>query len=825
MADGGAKWGARMKDSKAGFEAFAAVTDWRLEKSTLNLDVRTNAGKDARLAFRAVSPGTWRMMVRTPGAPAARPTPMVIPTETTPVPLAAKEKDGRLLVSGPELGLEIGLDPWGLRFIDRNGRAILADNPADVDGLGRPAVPPFGLVSGPGRGASISASFHLTPDERLYGLGEKFTRLDKAGRRFVSWTLDALGSTSERSHKNVPFLWSSRGFGLFLDTGARIAWDLGSTSLQSWAFEAEIPALDIYVFHGPRPDRILAAFTALTGRAPALPKWSFGLWLSSGGTYRDQASIEALLDGVEKHRLPADVIHIDPWWMRWRNYCDFEWDSRAFPHPERLIRRIHELGLKLCLWEHPYISVESELYELGKAKGYFVLRPDGGVYVIDYGLSLAPRPDGRVRLAGPKETWNAPVAIIDLTNPAARAWFQDLHRPLLRAGVDVFKTDFGEDIPEDARFHDGRTGTTMHNLYPLLYNAAVFEVTAEEKGRGLVWSRSGTAGSQRFPVAWSGDPASDFDSLAATVRGGLSAGMSGIPFWSHDIGGYRGTPDAELYIRWAQFGLFSSHSRMHGASPREPWLFGKRALDIVKKIAVLRYRLFPYISSTALEARDTGMPVIRALPLVFPDDRNAAAWDHEYMFGPSFLVAPVIRRMDDLGCSKGRPAGPPRYPVYLPRGEWVDYWTGRTYRGPAVIDASAPLDILPLFVRAGAIVPMMRAGRRIQEGRVDPLEVEIYPLGSSRYALLEEEGQTDFRLERERKGHVLDWSGTFQRKLGIRAGRGRKITEAFLEDGKKRTPLPAAAGGSGAALVWIPSSRSEKGRVQLFFSTKNPVVT
>jgi alpha-D-xyloside xylohydrolase len=775
-----------VKGTIAAFEAFAAVTGWKLEGRALELRLRTSGGKAALIVARAVSPETWKLSILPPGAPATRPTPMVVPAKMDRISLAAKEKGGRLFVTGPELALEVWLDPFGLRFVDRAGRAVLAGDAGDVDGLGRPAVPPLGSFNGPDGGSSIAASFHLDPGERLFGLGEKFTRLDKAGQRVVSWTVDALGSTSERSHKNVPFLWSSRGFGLFADTSARIAWDLGATSLQSWTFKAETASLDLYVFHGPRPERILAAYTALTGRVPAVPKWSFGLWLSSGGTYRDQASIEALLDGIERHRLPADVVHIDPWWMRWRRYCDFEWDRRAFPDPEGLIRRIHGLGLKLCLWEHPYVSIESELFEYGKAKGFFIRRPDGEVTVIDYGLSLAPRPDGRARLAGPEETWNAPVAVIDLTNPGARLWFQDLHRPLFRMGVDVFKTDFGEDIPGDARFHDGRTGREMHNLYPLLYNAAVFEVTAEEKGRGLVWSRSGTAGSQRFPVCWSGDPASDFDSLAATVRGGLAAGMSGIALWSHDIGGYRGTPDPELYVRWAQFGLFSSHSRMHGDSPREPWRFGEEALAVVRKYAALRYRL-PYIRSAALEAGLTGMPVLRALPLVFPDDPNTAVWDHEYMFGPSFLVAPVIRRMADLARTGGRRSGPPSFPVYLPPGEWIDYWTGRKHRGPAVVDRTVPLAVLPLFVRAGAIVPMMKKALRIPEGPVDPLELDVYPSGSSAYTFFEDEGRTDFRLEPLKSGCSLEWSGPFPRAIVIRAGRVT-LRPSRSEKGKVRLP-------------------------------------
>jgi alpha-D-xyloside xylohydrolase len=681
-------------------DPIVAVTGWKLERTGLALDLRTASGRAARLVARAVSPEAWKLTLVPEGSEPPRPTPMVVAANVHPLRLTVKAKEnGRILITGAELRLEIRLDPFGVRFLDRSEQSVLTDNPGDIDGLGRPAVPCLGFALSPGGApAGITAAFHLRPGERLYGLGEKFTRLDKGGQRIVSWTVDALGSTSERSHKNVPFLWSTRGAGVFLDTGARVAWDLGTMSLQSWTFEADTPALEMYVFHGPRPDRILAAYTAITGRPPAVPDWSFGLWLSSGGTYRDQAAIETLLDGIERHRVPAAVVHIDPWWMRWRKYCDFAWDREAFPDPEGLIRRVHDLGLKLCLWEHPYISVESELYAFGRDKGYFALRPDGEVAVIDYGLSLAPRPDGVIRVAGRAETWNAPVAIVDLTDPAARAWFKDLHRPLLRMGVDVFKTDFGEDIPEDARFRDGRTGHDLHNLYPLLYNAAVFEVTAEEKGYGLVWSRSGTAGSQRYPVCWSGDPASDWDSLAATIRGGLSAGMSGLALWSHDIGGYRGTPDPELYVRWAQFGLLSSHSRMHGDSPREPWLFGGKALAIVRKYAALREKLRPYLVKTAREASRTGMPVLRALPLAFPDDPNAAAWEHEYMFGPSILAAPVIRPLAELHRRGGRPV----MPVYLPGGKWIDHWTGRTYQGPAVIERAVPLSVMPLFTRKGA---------------------------------------------------------------------------------------------------------------------------
>lgn len=766
----------------------------------LVLELKTAGGGQARIIVQAVSPATWKLSIVPDGAVEPRPTPMVVPRERRPVRLAAREQDGRLVVRGPELRLEVRLEPFDLRFVDRRGRTVLAANPADVDGLGRPAVPPLGAGRGPGGMPFVTAAFRLAPGERLYGLGEKFTRLDRAGGRFVSWTVDALGSTSERSHKNVPFLWSDRGYGLFADTGTRIDWDLGATSLRSWALRVDAPAIDLYIFHGPGPDRILRAFTDLTGRAPAVPDWSFGLWLSSGGTYRDQASIETLLVGIERHRLPAAVVHIDPWWMRWRRYCDFEWDREAFPDPEGLIRRIHALGLKLCLWEHPYISVESPLFREAEAKEYLLRRPDGSTCVVDYGLSLAPRPDGVVRLGEPGATWNAPSAIVDLTNPEARAWFKDLHRPLLRLGVDVFKTDFGEDVPADAVSRDGRTGAQIHNLYPLLYNEAVFEVTAEEKGRGLVWARSGTAGSQRFPVGWSGDPAADWDSLAATVRGGLSAGMSGLALWSHDIGGYRGRPDPELYVRWAQFGLFSSHSRMHGDSPREPWQFGAEALAIVRRYAELRHRLFPYIRSAALEAGRTGLPVLRALPLAFPNDPNGAAWDHEYLFGPALLVAPVIRPLRELGRAGGRRDGRPVFPVYLPPGTWIDLWSGRTHAGPAVVEALAPLPSMPVFVRAGTAVPMTGNSPRLPEWTVDPLTVAVFPAaGPTESVICEEEGRSRFRLAPEKGGHRFEWSGAVPRRIVVRAG----------------------AGARAPVLADVSPARSRKGSIRLRLSPLN----
>ncbi|MBL8160408.1 MAG: hypothetical protein JNJ61_00365, partial [Anaerolineae bacterium] len=546
----------------------------------------------------------------------------------------------------------------------------------------------------------------------------------------------------------------TRGYGLLLDSGARITWDLGVTSCQSYTIALEGSALDAYVIYGPALADVLKRYTDLTGTAPLPPKWSFGLWVSSGGTYRDQEAMERLVAGLETHDIPADVVHLDPWWMKWRTYCDFRWDRQAFPDVEGFIARLHDAGLKLSLWEHPYISVESDLFEFGKQRGYFLTRPDGEVYIIDYGLSLAPRPDGVVRVATPETSWNARVAIIDLTNPEAYTWFQDLHRPILRMGVDAFKTDFGEDVPRDAVFHNGETGESMHNLYPLIYNRCVVEVTEQERGYPLVWSRAATAGSQRYPVHWSGDPAADFDSLACTIRSGLCAGLSGIPFWSNDIGAYRGMPSPRLYVRWAQFGLFCSHSRMHGDSPREPWHFGDEATAIVRRYAKLRYQLFPYLYSTSYEATQTGMPVIRPLVLAFPDDPGGYREDLEYMLGPWLLVAPVYDSGD-------------RRRVYLPPGVWIDYWTQERHQGPTHLLVDAPLDRLPLFVRAGAIIPMMAEAQRIPDGMIDPLILDIYPAETLRYTFQEDEGVTSFSGSLTDDKFTLSWQGGPPRRYSL----------------------------------------------------------
>ena len=730
-----------------GFDWVTRATDWRQQDNALIVEAVTAFEKTAQLIFRAVSPDIWQIEFTPPGAQPLAPTPMVVGRFDMPR-LNVKTMGRGITATAGGFALRIDFDPWYMRFISLDGREVFGENPRDIDGLGRLFILPLGYTPD----GKITQSFHLRPDEHVFGLGEKFTPLDKRGQRIISWTQDAFGSTSERSHKNIPFLVSTGGYGLFADTGARIIWELGTVSAQSYTMTVDAPGLSAYLIGGSTPAEILSNYTQLSGRAPVPPKWSFGLWMSGTGARRDQASMEALVQGIEDHRLPVDVIHVDTWWMKWRKYCDFHWDSESFPNVQGFINGLHTKGFRLTLWEHPYISVESDLFEIGKHGNYFVKRPDGDVYVIDYGLSQAPRPDGVIRTATPETSWNARVAIIDLTNEAAYRWYQDLHRPVLRSGVDAFKTDFGEDIPVDAVFSNGQGGATMHNLYPLLYNQAVYDVTQQEKGYGLVWSRAGTSGNQRYPVCWSGDPAADWDSLACTIRGGLSIGLSGIPFWASDIGGYRGSPSPDLFIRWAQFALLCSHARFHGDSAREPWSFGSDADRIVREFAELRYRLIPYLYSAAYEAHHTGMPVIRAMPLAFPDDQNTYDKDLQFMLGEWLLVAPIY---DESG----------ERSVYLPEGKWIDHWTGVEREGGRNIVIKCPLEEIPIFIKAGAILPTMRDARRVSSGIITPLIVEVYPHGNGDYTLYEDEGETRFSYREVGTNFRFEWTSNVEREM------------------------------------------------------------
>ncbi len=574
-----------------------------------------------------------------------------------------------------------------------------------VEPVGETGVSRDGRVDG---ASYLVGRLGLGVGEVVYGLGERFGPLVKNGQSVDMWNADG-GTASEQAYKNVPFYLTNRGYGVLVNHPGHVSFEVGSESVGQVQFAVRGEALEYLVFAGPTPADVLRRYTALLGRAPVVPAWSYGLWLSTSFTTAyDEQTVASFIDGMAERGLPLSVFHFDCFWMREFHWTDFEWDPRVFPDPEGMLARLHERGLRVSAWVNPYIAQASRLFDEGVARGYLVRRPDGSVWQWDM--------------------WQAGMALVDFTNPAATGWFQDYVRRLLRQGVDAVKTDFGERVPTDVVWHDGSDPEAMHNLYAHLYNAAVFEVLEEERGLGdaVVFARSGTAGGQRLPVHWGGDNSSSFESMAESLRGGLSLSMSGYGFWSHDIGGFEGKPDPEVFKRWVAFGLLSSHSRLHGStSYRVPWAFdespsapGESAVEVTRRFTRLKLSLMPYLYQVGLDVHRTGLPFTRPMVVAFPDDPAVEHLDRQYLIGDDLLVAPVLS-------ADGRV----RY--YLPAGRWTQLLTGESAEG-GWRDEVHDVTSAPLWVREGAVlVTGSRDDRPDYDYADDPL-VTVYPGGGDR---------------------------------------------------------------------------------------------
>jgi alpha-D-xyloside xylohydrolase len=580
-------------------------------------------------------------------------------------------------------------------------------------------VPPSGCECDENGPYCIRESIAVRPGESFYGLGEKFTSLDKWNQEIPLWAVDSGNVSSYRSYKNVPLLLSSSGYGLFVHSSYPMLFRIGSESSVTYSIHINDSQLDIFLIFGPAYKHILKRYCELTGYAPVPPKWSFGFWISRAG-YRSREEVEQVIKEMRERGFPCDVLHLDPWWMGDGPWCSYQWDETHFPNPKEMMQWMRDQGIRTSLWIHPYVPKGTPLYLEGEKDGYFIRNEAGEVSPVMEAFS------------------GENLGAVDFTNPAAVAWWQSKLELLHDMGVAVFKTDFGEQAPLDAVYFDGRTGMEMHNLYPQLYNRAAFELSKSKFERGLVWGRSAYAGSQRYPVQWGGDSYSTLDQLSCQVRALLGYGLSGVPFCSHDVGGFDYSPhffddtyhvdfkesyndsvkdtypkDAEVYVRWMQVGVFSSHVRAHGKQAREPWTFGEEAEIISMKYLKLRYRLLPYIYSQAVKSSQTGLPMVRPMLLEFQDDLTTQRLDLQYMFGDSFLVAPVFTRDHKVN-------------VYLPQGVWVDFWTKNHISGGKWVIVDAPLDTLPLWVRGGSIIPYGPEMDFVNQKDLNPLTIEIY---------------------------------------------------------------------------------------------------
>lgn len=553
-------------------------------------------------------------------------------------------------------------------------------------------------LSSNGNETACFEAVSLETDEVIYGLGERFDSLTRNGRTVDFHNKDAVGTTSRRTYINIPFYLSTKGYGLFLNSSAKTDWQIATTDLNAVQFGVLEGQLDYFVIAGETPKDIIKGYCHLTGFSKLPPLWSFGLWMSRN-SYTSWEVVDKIAEEVRENDIPCDVLHLDTAWFTEDWNCDLKFSQERFPNPKEHIKMLNDKGFKVSLWQYNFIPPRenNSNYHEAVEHGYLAKDSQGKPYQL---------PESK------KGSWTDDV-IIDFSNPEARKWYSEKIKGLMDIGVSAIKTDFGEGIPEDAVYHS-IDGKHFHNLYSLVYNSTVFNASSES----IVWARSGTAGSQRYPLHWGGDSQCSFAALSGTLRAALSLGFSGIPFFSHDIGGFIGTPDDELYIRWAQLGLFSSHSRCHGVGDnahREPWYFSNEALEIFRFYDKLRYSLMPYIYSQAEKCTETGLPMMRALYLEYPGDRNTRVIDDEYLFGESLLIAPVLKPL-----SKGRTRD-----IYLPKGIWHDYFTKEKIVSDGKwITREIDLKTMPIYVKDGTVLEYCSADTCLADGMGETVKTE-----------------------------------------------------------------------------------------------------
>ena len=522
-------------------------------------------------------------------------------------------------------------------------------------------------------------AFEAKHDECFYGTGERFTKMDLSGKTFQLRNQDGQGVNNRRTYKNIPFYLSSENYGLFVHTTSFAKFSLADHSTRSAQVLVEEPVVDFFLIGGENPEEILFGYRQLTGFPTMPPIWSFGTWMSRM-TYFSADEVNEVCDRMRTEDFPCDVIHLDTGWFETDWLCEWKFNDERFPNPIEFIQNLKDKGYRVSLWQLPYISYNAIQYK----------EADENEYISKSERNISGSSNFSVQdFAG----------TIDFTYDKATEWYKDLLRNLLNMGVACIKTDFGEDIHLDAEYRN-MSAEKLHNLYPLLYQKAAYEVTKEVTGDGIIWARAGWAGCQRYPIHWGGDSACSWDGLAGSLKGGLQLGLSGFAFWSHDIPGFHGVPNFmnsvlpdDIYVRWTQFGVFSSHLRYHGSHQREPWHYPNIA-PIIRKWLKFRYKLIPYILQQSEKTTKTGFPVLRALILHHPDDKTCRHIEDQYYFGDNMLVAPVMNSEN-------------KRDIYLPEGKWVHFFTKEVFEGNRWLkNVEVPLDEMPVFVKQGVSIPM-----------------------------------------------------------------------------------------------------------------------
>ena len=609
-------------------------------------------------------------------------------------------------------------DSWGIRFYD--GERELTNT-----GYRNMAH----MTNGKNHKCYMVEQLALDVDEYVYGLGERFTPFVKNGQVVEMWNEDG-GTASEIAYKNIPFYITNKGYGVLLDNEGDAAYEIASEKVERVQFSVEGERLDYYVINGHTPKGTIQKYTELTGKPALPPAWSFGVWLTTSFTTNyDEETTSSFIQGMADRDIPLHVFHFDCYWMEAYEWCNFVWDPKTFPDPKGMLKRYHDRGLKICVWINPYIGQKSPLFQEGMKHGYLVKKTNGDVWQTDL--------------------WQAGMGLVDFTNPEAVKWYTGMLKSLLDMGVDCFKTDFGERIPvKDIAYYDGSDPVKMHNYYTFLYNEAVFKLLEQERGEGeaVLFARSATVGGQQFPAHWGGDCSATYPSMAETIRGGLSLACAGFGFWSHDIGGFEQTAPADVYKRWAQFGLLSSHSRFHGStSYRVPWLFDEEACDVVRKFAKLKCSLMPYLYRQAVRTHEEGIPMMRPMFVEFPEDRACEPLDKQYMMGDSLLVAPIFKESGEVE-------------YYLPEGKWFNILTNQVVEGGKWQKERHDYFSMPLLVRPNAILAVGNCDTKPDYEFCDgvTLCLSVFEDGAEAYTEITDiKGKTVMTAQAVRKGDTI----------------------------------------------------------------------
>lgn len=645
---------------------------------------------DPNLKFKIdfVTPRTVRIrMLTTPVEPKVSTSIMLAKEPGKDESWKVTETENTIVYAGNYGTVQINKNPWRVVLKDKTGR-ILSQTVTlrDADST-QVKYTPFSFIKrGSDNARRINPVFTLTADEMIFGCGESATGLNKVGQKVNLFVTDPQGPETDQMYKPIPFFMSNRGYGMFMHTSAPVTCDFGATYIGLNKMFMGDENLDLFVFFG-EPKDILDEYTDLVGKPGMPPLWSFGTWMSRITYFSEKEGYDVAAN-IRKNKYPCDVIHFDTGWFDVDWQCDYKFSENRFQNPQQMLKVLKSQGFHVCLWQLPYFTPKNRYFPELIKKDMYVKNGNGELPYED--------------------------VVLDFSNPETVKWYQDKLAGLLNIGVSAIKVDFGEAAPLNGIYASGKSGWYEHNLYPVRYDMAVSEITKKLHNENIMWARAAWAGSQRYPLHWGGDAATTNTGMLGTLRAGLSFGLSGFSFWSHDMGGFVKSTPEDLYCRWLPFGFLTSHTRAHGAPPTEPWLYdSKRVQDVFRKSAEMKYRLMPYVYAQAKECTEKGLPMLRALFVEFPDDPGAWKVDDEYLFGSQILVAPLLE------------SGITGRTVYLPEGKWIDYQTEKVYEGGWHRIEAGSLPII-MLVRDGSVLPHLKLAQSTSEMDWSKMSLKVY---------------------------------------------------------------------------------------------------